>query len=133
MSLAADLTQCQQRLQEAGLKASAEARKLRGLVPVEIYDELMLHLCGIAAGANELKIYLGAMRMTGELEQRPPPVTVETLELAQCGRRDLASPAACSERDFEHFKHDLAVIGDDTFKDEDSSFAEAAENRKEAA
>lgn len=114
MSLATDLTQCQQRLQEAGLKASAEARKLRGLVPVEIYDELMLQLCGIAAGANELKIYLGSLRMMGELEQRPPPVTAESLELSQCIRREPAPP---SERDFEHFKHDLAVIGDDTFEE----------------
>lgn len=114
MSLATDLTQCQQRLQEAGLKASAEARKLRGRVPVEIYDELMLALCAVAAGANELKVYLGSLRMIGELEQRPPPVTAESLELAQCIRREPAPP---SERDFERFKHDLAVIGDDTFAD----------------
>lgn len=115
MSLATDLTQCQARLAEAGRKASAATRKLRELVPVEIYDELMLQLCGIAAGANELKVYLGSLRMIGELEQRPPPVTAESLELAQCGRRRSAHP---SERDFEHFKHDLVVIGDDTFADD---------------
>ena len=86
MSLATDLTACQQRLQEAGKKASAEARKVRGLVSVEIYDELMLQLCGVAACANELKILIGTLRMIGELEQRPPEVTAERLELFQ-GRR----------------------------------------------
>lgn len=113
MSLATDLTQCQARLAEAGRKASAEARRLRGLVPVEIYDELMLQLIAVTAGANELKTYLGSLRMMGELEQRPPPVTAESLELAQCIRREPV--AAPTERDFERFKHDLAVIGDDTF------------------
>lgn len=81
MSLATDLTACQQRLQEAGRKASAEARRMRGLVPAEMYEELMLQLCAVAAGANELKTYLGSLRMIGELEQRPPPVTAEMLEL----------------------------------------------------
>ena len=120
MSLATDLTQCQQRLLEAGIKASAEARKLRGQVPVEIYDELMLHLCGIAAGANELKIYLGAMRMTGELEQRPPPVTAESLELAQCVRRDRddrLDGIDVSETTRRAFAHQLEMIGDDTLAD----------------
>lgn len=86
MSLATDLTACQQRLQEAGKKASAEARKVRGLVSVEIYDELMLQLCGVAACANELKILIGTLRMIGELEQRPPEVTAESLELFQGGQ-----------------------------------------------
>ena len=86
MSLATDLTACQQRLQEAGQKASAECRRLKGIAPAEIYDELMLQLCGVAACANELKTLLGTLRMIGELEQRPPEVTAERLELFQ-GRR----------------------------------------------
>lgn len=81
MSLSIDLTQCQARLQEAGREASAVARRLRGQVPVELYDELMLQLCGVAACANDLKVLLGSLRMIGELEQRPAPVTAETLEL----------------------------------------------------
>ncbi len=131
MSLATELTQCQETLMSAERAASAQLRALRGIVPPNLYSELQVQLIIIASEATRLKVCLGSLRMIGDLEQRPPPVTAETLELAQCGRRDSASPAPCSERDFEHFKHDLAVIGDDTFKDEDSSFAAA--NRKEAA
>ena len=131
MSVAIELTQCQERIAQAGKTASATVRRLKPLLPVAAFDELMLAHCAVAAGALEFKVLLGSLRMMGELEQRPPEVTAESLERAQCGRRDSASPAPCSERDFEHFKHDLAVIGDDTFKDEDSSFAAA--NRKEAA
>lgn len=123
MSLATDLTQCQERLAEAGLKASAEARKLRGRVPVEIYDELMLQLCGIAAGANELKTYLGSLRMIGELEQRPPPVTAESLELFQGGQECPRALLLAS----------LHRAGDHSLDADDSSFTEASEDRKEAA
>lgn len=86
MSLATDLTQCQQRLADAGRKASAQCRRLRGVAPVEIYEELMLELCVFASETNQLKALLGALRMTGELEQRPPPVTAESLELFQDAR-----------------------------------------------
>ncbi len=96
MSLATDLTQCQARLAEAGRKASGECRRLRGIAPVEIYDELMLHLCGVAACANDLKVLLGTLRMIGELEQRPAPVTAESLELAQC-RQDTAETLELSQ------------------------------------
>jgi len=71
MSLTTDLTQCQARLAEAGLRASAEARKLKGVAPVTVMNELLLQLCVIASEANQLKTLLGVMRMTGELEQRP--------------------------------------------------------------
>lgn len=84
MSLAIDLTQCQARLAEAGQKASAEARKLKAVAPPAVYEELMLQLCAVSACANGLKILLGSLRMIGELEQRPPEVTADTLELAGC-------------------------------------------------
>lgn len=76
-----DLTQCQERLAEAGRKASAAVRRLKPLLPVEAYDELMLAHCAVAASSLELKTLLGSLRMTGELEQRPAPVTAESLEL----------------------------------------------------
>lgn len=125
MSLAADLTQCQQRLAEAGRKASAEARRLKGIAAVEVYDELMLQLIAVTAGANELKTLLGSMRMIGELEQRPTPVTVETLELAQCGRRDGVDRDGIdlSETTRRAFAHQLEMIGDDTLADQDGKEA----------
>jgi hypothetical protein len=124
MSVATDLTQCQARLAEAGRKASAECRRLRGLVPVEIYDELMLQLCAVAAVANELKVCLGALRMIGELEQRPPTVTAETLELADCMRRDqgdLVDRIDESEATRRAFAHQLEIVGDDTLHEQASS------------
>lgn len=81
MSLATDLTQCQERLVESGRRASAEVRRLKGTAPAPVYDELMLQLCNVTAEANRLKALLGTLRMLGELEQRPPVVKVEDLEL----------------------------------------------------
>ncbi len=83
MSLAIDLTRCQERLLEAEQKASAEARLLKAVAPPAIYNELMLQLCVVAACGNDLKTILGAMRMCGDLEQRPAEVTAETLELGR--------------------------------------------------
>ena len=101
---------------DAERAASARLRGLKGMVPPEIYSELQVQLIIIASEATRLKVCLGSLRMIGALEQRPPPVTVESLELsAFCGRSDHGAPA---ERDFEHSKRDLAVIGDDTFADE---------------
>jgi hypothetical protein len=124
MSPAMQLTQCQARLQEAGREASAAARKLRGLVPVEMYDELMLQLCGVAACATDLKVILGTMRMIGELEQRPAPVTTETLELSQCvkhDRSDRSDDIDVSEGTRRAFAHQLEMIGDDTLSGEGES------------
>ena len=109
MSLAADLTQCQQRIAEAGRKASAEARRFKGIAAVEVYDEMMLHLIAVTAGANELKTLLGTMRLIGELE------------LAQCVRRDRddrLDGIDVSETTRRAFAHQLEMIGDDTLSDE---------------
>ncbi|MDP1587733.1 MAG: hypothetical protein Q8M07_08330 [Prosthecobacter sp.] len=119
MSLATDLTQCQQRLQEAGRSASAECRRLRGIAPTEVYDELMLNLCVFASETNQLKVLLGSLRMIGELEQRPAAVTAESLELAQCGRdrSDMVDRIDESEHTRRAFAHELEMIGDDTLAD----------------
>jgi len=119
MSLATELTQCQGTIMDAERAASARLRGLKGMVPPEIYSELQVQLIIIASEATRLKVCLGSLRMIGALEQRPAPVTVESLELAAfCGRSDHGLAPAATERDFEHFKRDLAVIGDDTFADE---------------
>jgi len=83
MSLAHDLTQCQARLADAGMQASAAARRLKGVAPVPVMSELMLQLCIVASEVNKMKALLGTLRMTGEMEQMPPSVTAERLELAQ--------------------------------------------------
>lgn len=81
MSLATDLTQCQETLAKAERAMSARMRELRPLMPPEIYSDLQVQLCVIASEVTRLKINLGCLRMTGDLEQRPPAVTAETLEL----------------------------------------------------
>lgn len=114
MSLAMELTNCQARLAESGRKASAEARKLKGLVAPSVFDELMLQLCIFAAESNALKAMLGSLLMMGELEQMPPAVTADSLELAECMRRDLVDGMDVSEGTRRAFAHQLEMIGDDT-------------------
>lgn len=111
MSVATDLTANQQRLTEAGQRASAEARKLKGIAPPEVVNELLLQLCIVASESNMLKSLLGSLRMMGELEQRPPPVTAERLELARCVSMFPGHPVY---DDAERFAHELAKTGDDT-------------------
>jgi hypothetical protein len=132
VSLALDLTQCQQRLAEAGRKASAEARRLRSIAPPPVYDELMLQLCAVAACATELRICLGGLRMIGELEQMPPPVTTESLELASCvpvvpmlvgfsDRGDLIDQIDESEATRARFVQSMHRAGDHTLDEEEAA------------
>lgn len=122
MSLAIDLTQCQARLAEAGQKASAEMRKLKAVAPPEVYAELQLQLCNVAAEAGNLKIYLGTLRMIGELEQRPPEVTADRLELAACMPAAAPSvpafPAHAIEAPGAAFRRALHAANDHTLDEE---------------
>lgn len=136
MSLAIDLTQCQARLAEAGQKAAAEARKLKPVAPPAIFDELMLHLCAITAGGHELKMLLGSLRMIGELEQRPPEVTAETLELASCmppgqGGDKLPTlfPSHAVEPAGPGYWRSLRAAGDDTLNDRHVSVEREEDDR----
>lgn len=83
MSLAIDLTKNQAEIEAAAREASALLRQARNVIPPVIYAELQLKFCTIACESARLKTNLGALRMTGDLEQRPPEVRVETLELAE--------------------------------------------------
>ena len=132
MSLAIDLTTCQSRLAESGRAASALVRELKGKILPAVYDELMLRMCEIAAEYNQFKVLLGVMRMAGEMEQRPPEVTVERLELAGCvvPERDRihkthevvpvvpAFPAHAIKDQSAAFARELQLIGDDTLQPE---------------
>jgi hypothetical protein len=124
MSLAIDLTQCQARLADASHKASAEARALKAVAPVEIYNELMLQLCALTSETNNLKSLLGSLRMIGELEQRPSPVTAETLELAACmpPRQDDAAPSLFPDHPVDPpgaaYWRSLRAAGDHTLDEE---------------
>ena len=139
MSLATDLTRCQERLAGAELKASAEARKLKAVAPPVVYSELMLQLCNVAAEVNRFHNLLGSMRMAGDLEQRPPPVTVESLELAGCVPQVHVVGSAAEVDEISEtrvvpffpaheivdqsaqFALELAHIGDDTLRGEDAA------------
>jgi hypothetical protein len=131
MSLAMDLTACQQRLQEAGQKASEEMRKLKSVAAPTIYAELQLHLCNVASEVNKLKVLLGSLRMIGELEQRPPAVTAESLELFQGGER--SSFAKASEEKCPHhlLLASLHRAGDHTLDEVDLS--DRVDGEEEAA
>ena len=83
MSLAIDLTKNQAEIEAAVREASALLRQARNVIPPAIYAELQLKLCTIACEGTRLKTNLGALRMTGDLEQRPPEVRAETLELGR--------------------------------------------------
>lgn len=83
MSLAIGLTKNQAEIEAAEREASAMLRQARNVIPPAIYAELQLKLCLIASEGLKLKTNLGALRMTGDLEQRPPEVRAETLELAE--------------------------------------------------
>lgn len=91
MSLAIDLTKNQAEIEAAEREASALLRQARNVIPPAIYAELQLKLCTIACESTRLKTNLGALRMTGDLEQRPPEVRAETLELAEFAYKPPAS------------------------------------------
>lgn len=134
MSLTTDLTQCQARLAEAGRKASAEVRKLKTTAPAVILNELLLQLCVFASETNQLKALLGALRMTGELEQRPLPVTAESLELSQCVRRGTEATPGGQECPRSLLLASLHRAGDHSLDDEpESLFAEAAKDERRGA
>ena len=82
MSLAIDLTDSCDRMLKAERALSAEVRALRGVIPDVVYGRVQAALCEVTSEANRVKITLGAMRMAGDLDQRPAPVTAESLELA---------------------------------------------------
>lgn len=115
MSLATDLTSNQQRLSEAERDASALLRRCKAVIPPEVYTGLQLHLIVIASETTKLKINLGAMRMTGELDQQPPPVTAERLELAQCVPM---VPKHALRDESAAFALELRNIADDTLSEE---------------
>lgn len=120
MSLVDDVEKSYTRLAAAGPKVSALVRLLKGRIPVQIYDDLLTELCGVAAGTNELKIALGVARMVGEVEQRPPPVTTERLELAACmplPRKVDPFPAHAVEAPGPDYWRTLRRAGDDTLQD----------------
>jgi len=91
MSLAIDLTKNQAEIEAAAREASALLRQARNVIPPVIYAELQLKFCTIACESARLKTNLGALRMTGDLEQRPPEVRAETLELAEYAYKPPAS------------------------------------------
>lgn len=117
MSLATELTDCCTRLLKAERAVSAEVRALKGRVPEMAYGRLQAELCVLTSEANRVKIALGVARMTGELEQMPPPVTAETLELAACVPVVPAFPAHAIKDEREAFKRELQHIGDDTYEE----------------
>jgi hypothetical protein len=114
MSLAIDLTDCQRRLSEGQKAISAELRKLRDVVPPAIYGMMQAHLCSVASETNRLKVLLGSLRMIGELEQMPPPVTLERLELAKCVASVPMLPLHEIRDESAAFARELARAGDDT-------------------
>lgn len=117
MSLATDLTDCQKRLSEAERATSAELRRLRNIVPPAVYNEMQAQLCIVASEGNRLKMLLGSLRMIGELEQMPPPVTADRLELASFVPVVPMVPAHPIRDEREAFKLELQHIGDDTLED----------------
>ena len=121
MSLAIDLTNCQSRLAESGRGASAAVRKLKGLVPPAVFDELMLRHCEIAAECTQFKMLLGVMRMTGEMEQRPPEVTTESLELSGYIPRAMVFPDVDTASQFAA-KHLVPMLPHDPVHDESELF-----------
>jgi len=111
MSLAIDLTTNQVEIEKAEREASALLRRARNVIPPAIYAELQLKLCLIASEGLKLKTNLGALRMMGELEQRPPEVRVESLELSEWCWGPL-------KRQDKAFAEQLKRIGDDTLDPE---------------
>lgn len=115
MSLATDLTECQRRISAAEKTVSASLRQMRNIAPPAVYGEMQAQLCVIASESNRLREYLGVMRMVGDLEQMPPPVTTESLELAayvpMLPLHEIRDERAAFAKELEH-------IGDDTLRDE---------------
>ena len=118
MSLAVELTDCSTRLLKAERSVSAEVRALRGRIPDAVYGRLQTELCVLTSETNRVKILLGSMRMIGDLEQIPPPVTVESLELAECVRKAPMLPAHPLRDERDRFALELRHIGDDTLDSE---------------
>lgn len=129
MSLAIDLTDCQKRLSEAEKATSAELRKLRNVVPPAIYGMMQAHLCSVASETNRLKVLLGSLRMIGELEQMPPLVTTDGLELAAfvggigdlMDRGDLIDQIDESEATRARFVQSMHRAGDHTLDKEEAA------------
>lgn len=92
MSLAIDLTKNQAEIELAEREASALLRRARNVIPPAIYAELQLKLCTIACEGTRLKTNLGALRMPGDLEQRPPEVRAESLEFSDFIPRCMVFP-----------------------------------------
>lgn len=111
MSLAIDLTNNQAEIEKAEREASALLRRYKAVMPPMLYSELQLKLCVIASEGTKLKGNLGTLRMIGELEQRPPAVTVETLELAEFVPMVPGHPI---RDESAAFARELEQIGDDT-------------------
>lgn len=114
MSLATELTNIQKRMTEAEQKASAFLREHKAVIPPTVYSELQLHLIVVASEATKLKITLGSMRMVGDLDQQPPEVTAESLELAECVPMIPRHPIIDQR---EAFALELQHIGDDTLSE----------------
>lgn len=119
MSLAIDLTTNQVEIEKAEREASALLRRARNVIPPAIYNELQLKMCIIASEGTRLKTNLGTMRMIGELEQRPPEVRTETLELAEFVPVVPLFPEHAIEDHRARFALELAQIGDDTLLEVD--------------
>lgn len=115
MSLAIALTDNQQRIIDAERCASQLLRNARNVIPAAVYSDLQVQLCIMASEGEKLRVNLGALRMLGELDQQPPPVTADRLELASCvpmvPRHALRDESAAFALELEH-------IGDDTLTEE---------------
>lgn len=118
MSLAIDLTSNQVEIEKAERAAAELLRGLKGRIPAEFYSQIQVQHCIIASEATKLKTNLGALRMMGELEQRPPPVTAESLELARFVPVVPAFPAHAIRDERAAFALELRHIGDDTLAED---------------
>lgn len=115
MSVAIDLTNNRMRILEAEQEASRLLRAAREVVPPVVYADLQVRLCIIASEVEAMKVNLGTLRMIGELDQVPPPVTAERLELAQCVPM---VPAHAIRDQSAAFALELQRIGDDTLRED---------------
>lgn len=115
MSVAIDLTNNRNRILEAEQEASRLLRAARGVVPPVVYADLQVQLCIIASEVEAMKVNLRTLRMIGELDQVPPPVTAERLELAQCVPM---VPAHAIRDQRAAFALELQHIGDDTLRED---------------
>lgn len=115
MSVAIDLTNNRKRILEAEQEASRLLRAARGGVPPMVYADLQVQLCIIASEVEGMKVNLASLRMIGELDQVPPPVTVDRLELARCVPMVPEHPIRDQSA---AFALELQHIGDDTLRED---------------